>query len=87
MGENGANVTDQYNITNENGHLTAVRKNASSAPAGEVVLIGTFKINDNVLNGTKLVNRGSGRLNNHTVVETNTPAIVTFTQSVDKHYG
>ena len=50
-----------------------------AAPAGEVVLIGTFKINDNVLNGTKLVNRGSGRLNNHTV-ETNTPAIVTFTQ-------
>ena len=83
--ENGANVTDQYNITNENGHLTAVRKNASAAPAGEVVLIGTFKINDNVLNGTKLVNRGSGRLNNHTV-ETNTPAIVTFTQSVDKHW-
>ena len=83
--ENGANVTDQYNITNENGHLTAVRKNASAAPAGEVVLIGTFKINDNVPNGTKLVNRGSGRLNNHTV-ETNTPAIVTFTQSVDKHW-
>lgn len=83
--ENGANVTDQYNITNENGHLTAVRKNASAAPAGEVVLIGTFKINDNVPNGTKLVNRGSGRLNNHTV-ETNTPAIVTFTQNVDKHW-
>lgn len=83
--ENGANVTDQYNITNENGHLTAVRKNASAAPAGEVVLIGTFKINDNVPNGTKLVNRGSGRLNNHTV-DTNTPAIVTFTQSVDKHW-
>lgn len=83
--ENGANATDQYNITNENGHLTAIRKNASAAPAGEVILIGTFKINDNVPNGTKLVNRGSGRLNNHTV-ETNTPAIVTFTQSVDKHW-
>lgn len=83
--ENGANATDQYNVVNENGHLVAVRKNASAAPAGEVVLIGTFKINDNVPNGTKLVNRGSGRLNNHTV-ETNTPAIVTFTQSVDKHW-
>ncbi len=83
--ENGKNVTDQYNVTNANNHITAVRKNASAAPAGEVVLVGTFKINDNVANGTKLVNRGSGRLNNHTV-DTNTPSVVTFTQSVDKHW-
>ncbi|OCW65947.1 hypothetical protein BBP10_03020 [Limosilactobacillus reuteri] len=83
--ENGKNVTDQYNDTNANNHITAVRKNASAAPAGEVILVGTFKINDNVANGTKLVNRGSGRLNNHTV-DTNTPSVVTFTQSVDKHW-
>ncbi len=83
--ENGKNVTDQYNVTNANNHITAVRKNASAAPAGEVILVGTFKINDNVANGTKLVNRGSGRLNNHTV-DTNTPSVVTFTQSVDKHW-
>ncbi|OYS76888.1 hypothetical protein CBG21_07220 [Limosilactobacillus reuteri] len=83
--ESGRNATDQYNVTNENGHLTAVRKNASAAPAGEVVLIGTFKINDNVPNNTRLVNRGSGRLNNHTV-DTNTPAVLTFTQDVNKHW-
>ncbi len=45
----------------------------------------TFKVNKDVLNGTNLVNRGSGRINNHTA-ETNQPKIVTFTQDVSKHY-
>lgn len=83
--ENDKDVADQYTITNKDGHLTAVRKNASTAPAGQVVLKATFKVNKDVLNGTNLVNRGSGRINNHTV-ETNQPKIVTFTQDVSKHW-
>ncbi|MFR0609252.1 LPXTG cell wall anchor domain-containing protein [Limosilactobacillus mucosae] len=83
--ENGKDVTDQYNVTYNNGHLTAVRKTPSTAPAGKVSLIATWLINANVASGTKLTNRGSGRINNHTV-PTNTPDIKTYTQTTDKHW-
>lgn len=83
--ENGKNVTDQYTVTTTNGHLTAVRKDASSAPQGTVSLIGTWQINSNVPSGTTFTNRGSGRINNHTV-DTNTPSIKTYTQTADKHW-
>ena len=83
--ENGKNVTDQYTVTTTDGHLTAVRKDASSAPQGTVSLIGTWLINSNVPSGTTFTNRGSGRINNHTV-DTNTPSIKTYTQTADKHW-
>ena len=83
--ENGKDVTNQYNVTYSNGHLTAVRKTPSTAPAGKVSLIATWLINANVASGTKLTNRGSGRINNHTV-PTNTPNIKTYTQTTDKHW-
>ena len=83
--ENGKDVTNQYNVTYSNGHLTAVRKTPSTAPAGKVSLIATWLINANVASGTKLTNRGSGRINNHTV-PTNTPDIKTYTQTTDKHW-
>ncbi|WP_347980875.1 LPXTG cell wall anchor domain-containing protein [Limosilactobacillus allomucosae] len=83
--ENGKDVTSEYNVTYSNGHLTAVRKTPSTAPAGKVSLIATWLINANVASGTKLTNRGSGRINNHTV-PTNTPDIKTYTQTADKHW-
>ena len=83
--ENGKDVTSEYNVTYSNGHLTAVRKTPSTAPAGKVSLIATWLINANVASGTKLTNRGSGRINNHTV-PTNTPNIKTYTQTTDKHW-
>ena len=83
--ENGKDATSEYNVTYSNGHLTAVRKTPSTAPAGKVSLIATWLINANVASGTKLTNRGSGRINNHTV-PTNTPDIKTYTQTTDKHW-
>ena len=83
--ENGKDVTSQYTITTTNGHLTAVRKDASQAPQGKVSLIATWQINSNVPSGTTFTNRGSGRINNHTV-DTNTPSIKTYTQTADKHW-
>ena len=83
--ENGKDVTTQYSVTTTNGHLTAVRKDASSAPQGKVSLIATWQINSNVPSGTTFTNRGSGRINNHTV-DTNTPSIKTYTQTADKHW-
>ena len=83
--ENGKDVSSEYNVTYSNGHLTAVRKTPSTAPAGKVSLIATWLINANVASGTKLTNRGSGRINNHTV-PTNTPNIKTYTQTTDKHW-
>lgn len=83
--ENGTDVTSQYTITNQGGILQAVRKNAATAPGGKVSLIATFAINHDVKSGTKLTNRGFGRINNHTV-DTNTPQIVTFKQDTSKHW-
>ncbi|MGO5438494.1 SspB-related isopeptide-forming adhesin [Ligilactobacillus salivarius] len=83
--ENNTDVTSQYNITNQSGILQAVRKNAATTPGGKVSLIATFAINHDVKSGTKLTNRGFGRINNHTV-DTNTPQIVTFKQDTSKHW-
>ncbi|WP_422120432.1 SspB-related isopeptide-forming adhesin [Ligilactobacillus salivarius] len=83
--ENGTDVTSQYTITNQDGILQAVRKNAATTPGGKVSLIATFAINHDVKSGTKLTNRGFGRINNHTV-DTNTPQIVTFKQDTSKHW-
>ncbi len=83
--ENGTDVTSQYTITNQDGILQAVRKDAATTPGGKVSLIATFAINHDVKSGTKLTNRGFGRINNHTV-DTNTPQIVTFKQDTSKHW-
>ena len=83
--ENGKNVTDQYTVTNKDGHLTAVRKDASKAPAGTVSLIATWLINSDVASGTTFTNAGSGRINNHTV-DTNTPIVKTYEQTANKHW-
>ena len=83
--ENNTDVTGQYTITNQDGILQAVRKNAATTPGGKVSLIATFAINHDVKSGTKLTNRGFGRINNHTV-DTNTPQIVTFKQDTNKHW-
>ncbi|MGN8885101.1 SspB-related isopeptide-forming adhesin [Ligilactobacillus salivarius] len=83
--ENGTDVTSQYTVTNNAGLLQAVRKNAATTPAGKVSLIATFAVNHDVKSGTTFTNRGSGRINNHTV-DTNTPQIVTFKQDTSKHW-
>ncbi len=83
--ENGNEVTDQYTVTNKDGHLTAVRKDASTAPAGTVSLIATWLINSDVASGTTFTNAGSGRINNHTV-DTNTPIVKTYEQTANKHW-
>lgn len=84
--ENGEDVTDQYQVvSNATGTLSVQRKNPGQAPAGNVDLITTFTIHDDVPNNTKLTNSGSGRINNHTV-PTNNPSIVTYTQTATKHW-
>lgn len=84
--ENGEDVTDQYQVvSNATGTLSVQRKNPGQTPAGNVDLITTFKIHDDVPNNTKLTNSGSGRINNHTV-PTNNPSIVTYTQTATKHW-
>ncbi|UTX37559.1 SspB-related isopeptide-forming adhesin [Ligilactobacillus salivarius] len=83
--ENGTDVTSQYTVTNNAGLLQAVRKNAATTPGGKVSLIATFEVNHDVKSGTTFTNRGSGRINNHTV-DTNTPQIVTFKQDTSKHW-
>lgn len=60
--EGNNNVTSEYTVTNYNGHLTAVRKDASKAPGSTLRLVATWKINDNVPSGTKLTNKGSSRI-------------------------
>ena len=83
--ENGINVTSAYAIENKNGHVTATRKDASSAPSGVVQLVSTFKINDNVANNAVLINGGSGTINN-SVVPTPDRQITIFKQNTDKHW-
>ncbi|OQR18999.1 SspB-related isopeptide-forming adhesin [Ligilactobacillus salivarius] len=85
MLENGTDVTSQYTVTNNAGLLQAVRKNAATTPGGKVSLIATFEVNHDVKSGTAFTNRGSGRINNHTV-DTNTPQIITFKQDTSKHW-
>ena len=83
--ENGKDVTDQYSITNSNGVVTAVRKDASTAPNGTVDLHLNFKIHDDVVSGTLLNNTGSGQINN-VAVTTPTRTISTFKQATDKNW-
>ena len=83
--ENGKDVTSEYTIKNANGHVTAVRKDASKTPAGNVQLLVDFEIHKDVKSGTELVNGGSGTLNKNTV-PTNTPSIWTYTPDGEKHW-
>ncbi len=84
--EGNSNVTDsEYTVTDNNGHLTARRNDPSKAPGGTLRLVAVWKINDNVPSGTKLVNTGSSRINNHTV-EAGKPYVVVYTQTTDKHW-
>ncbi|EFK79023.1 hypothetical protein HMPREF9269_1857 [Ligilactobacillus salivarius ACS-116-V-Col5a] len=83
--ENGKDVTSEYSIKNANGHVTAVRKDASKTPAGNVQLLVDFEIHKDVKSGTELVNAGSGTLNKNTV-PTNTPSITTYTPDGEKHW-
>ena len=83
--ENGKDVTSEYSIKNANGHVTAVHKDASKTPAGNVQLLVDFEIHKDVKSGTELVNAGSGTLNKNTV-STNTPSITTYTPDGEKHW-
>src|SRR5699024_7907441 len=49
--ENGKDVTSEYTIKNANGHVTAVRKDASKTPAGNVQLLVDFEIHKDVKSG------------------------------------
>ena len=84
--ENGTDATNNYNITNDGqGHITAVRKQAAAMAGGVVSLLVQFTILGFVPNGTKLINGGSGRLNDD-MVPTNEPSIVTYKPDVEKHW-
>ena len=83
--ENGTDVTRDYNITSDNGHVTATRKDASSTPAGNVVLKASFKIHDDVKSGTTFTNGGSGTINSDKVPTPNQP-LITYTPEPDKHW-
>ena len=83
--ENGQDVTDQYNIVNENNVVTATRKNPGEAPTGSVRLVVDFKTKNDLPNGTKLYSTGSGQLNDRTV-PTSTVKVLTYLQSTDKHW-
>lgn len=83
--ENGKDVTNQYTITVKDGKVTAVRKDASSAPGGSVQLNVTWTAHKGLANGTKFINQGSGSINNYTV-ETPKRTITTYTQNPEKHW-
>ena len=83
--ENNVDVTDQYTIANANGQVVASRKVPANAPSGYVRLAVDFVTNKDLPSGTQLVNRGSGRINNHTV-PTNNAKVITYVQATDKHW-
>lgn len=84
--ENGQDVTAQYTVTDDgHGHITAVRKDPASTPAGNVKLVVSFKLDDKIPSGTALVNAGSGTLDNDEV-PTNTPSVTTYTPDPKKHW-
>ena len=83
--ENGRDVTDQYNITNSNGHITATRKDPNSTPTGKAELDVTFTVKQGVASGTKLDNTGIGFYNDYSK-ETDGHNIVTYKQTTDKHW-
>lgn len=83
--ENGKDVTNQYNISQDWGHVYAYRKDASQTPSGSVSLVVDFKIHDDVPSGTEMFNTGSGTLNTETV-PTNKPKIITYIPKTDKNW-
>lgn len=83
--ENGKDAQDLYTITNENGKVTATRKDASTAPAGVVQMAITWKLHKDVANGTKLQNNSSELLNNNGV-DTKTVTVTTYKPDPNKHW-
>ena len=83
--ENGKDAQDLYTVTNENGKVTATRKNASTAPAGIVQMAITWKLHKDIANGTKLQNNSSELLNNNSV-DTKTVTVTTYKPDPNKHW-
>ena len=83
--ENGKDAQDLYTITNENGKVTATRKDASTAPAGVVQMAITWQLHKDVANGTKLQNNSSELLNNNSV-DTKTVTVTTYKPDPNKHW-
>ena len=83
--ENGKDAQDLYTVTNENGKVTATRKDASTAPAGIVQMAITWKLHKDIANGTKLQNNSSELLNNNSV-DTKTVTVTTYKPDPNKHW-
>lgn len=83
--ENGKDARSLYDVKNENGKVTATRKDASSAPAGVVQMAITWKLHKDVANGTKLQNNSSELLNNNSV-DTKTVTVTTYKPDPNKHW-
>ena len=83
--ENGKAAQDLYTVTNENGKVTATRKDTSTAPAGIVQMAITWKLHKDVANGTKLQNNSSELLNNNGV-DTKTVTVTTYKPDPNKHW-
>lgn len=64
--ENGTDVSNLYNITINPTNVVLTRKDAKSTPAGVLSVVLSFKIKDNVPNGTLLTNKGSMTVNTDT---------------------
>ncbi len=83
--EGDKDATSLYDVKNENGIVTATRKDASSAPGGIVYLKANWKLNTAIPNGTVLTNRGLGQINDD-LVPTPDRNIYVFTQTAEKHW-
>src|SRR5699024_893039 len=83
--ENGKDVTAQYDIKVANGKVIATRKEASTTPAGKVILQAFWKVHNDIESNTQLVNSGSGQINDE-VVPTPDRTIVTYKQDTEKHW-
>lgn len=85
--ENGKDVTNEYtvSINKLDGKVIAERKDPSKTPKGNAVLKVKFKINADTKSGTKLVNVGSGTINNNTV-NTDTKSVETYVPAPIKHW-
>lgn len=75
--EGTKDVTSEYTITNKDNKVMALRKDPTKATAGKAKLVTTFKIKDNVPNGTTFTNAGSFILNGITTPTTK-PKIETY---------
>ncbi|MFO1546919.1 LPXTG cell wall anchor domain-containing protein [Lactiplantibacillus plantarum] len=84
--ENGTNVDSLYNFTDDGqGHYTLLRKDASKTPAGTLTFIGHWKLHADVPTGTKIINGGSGTIDNDTVPVTPVN-VVTYHPEANKHW-